>query len=202
MITKVTITPKFNVHQWARIKIQRDWAGFQNRAFQLGLKMQSYMIGYIASHKKRAKSPHLDGTLPLEKSIKFYSLSTGSARVEWGIGHIATIQTQSPHWYVINYGKTVSGNRFIPGGGKGVPGYFRPSGRPDATKRNGREPFIYSRNTFLMFPKNPIRPINYIQATQFKLGNEFRKLLPTSLTPGQLIGTRGIGVMGGGVWRK
>lgn len=179
MITKVTITPKFNVHRWAKIKLDKNWMNFQDRALRLGQRIHSYMIGYIVSHKKRAQSPHLDGTLPLEKSIKFDILATAPAKISWGIGHIPTLQAQSPYWYVLNYGKTISGKKFIPAGGKAVPGYFQPSGRPMANKRNGREPFIYSPGTFVMYPKNPIRPINYIQASQFKLGNEFRILLAT-----------------------
>ena len=152
---------------------------FQNRALMLGQRIHAYMIGYIASHKKRAQSPHLDGTLSLEKSIKLHILATAPAIISWGIGHIPSLQAQSPHWYVINYGKTVSGRRFIPGGGKAVPGYFQPSGRPMANKRNGREPFIYSPGTFIMYPKNPVRAMNYIESTQFRLSNEFRVLLAT-----------------------
>jgi len=175
MISKVIITPKFNIHEWTRKKIETNWMDFQNRALRLGQKIHSYMISYIMAHKKRAQSPHLDGTLPLEKSIQLHIISTAPARIEWGIGHIPSLQAQSPHWYVINYGKTVSGRRFIPGGGKGIPGYFQPSGAPNASKKNGGEPFIYSPNTFLMYPKRAIRPINYIQSSQFKLGNEFRQ---------------------------
>ena len=179
MITRMTITPVFNVHQWAKKNIEKDWMIFQDRALMLGQRMQSYMIGYIMAHKKRAQSPHLDGTLPLEKSIKLHIIATAPAMISWGIGHIPSLQAQSPHWYVINYGKTISGARFIPARGKGVPGYFQPSGRPMADKRNGREPFIYDPGTFMMYPKNPIRPINYIESTQFRLGNEFRILLAT-----------------------
>lgn len=179
MITKVTITPKFNVHRWARAKLNTEWMEFQNRALILGQKTQKYMIEYIASHRKRAQSPHLDGTLPLGKSIKFHILATAPAKIAWGIGHLPSLQAQSPHWYVINYGKTISGKRFIPAGGKGVPGFFQPSGKPDANKRNGSESFIYSPSTFMMYPKRAIRPINYIESTQFKLGNDFRILLAT-----------------------
>jgi len=131
------------------------------------------------SHKKRAQSPHLDGTLPLEKSIKLHILATAPAIISWGIGHIPSLQAQSPYWYVLNYGKTITGSRFIPARGKGVPGYFQPSGAPSANKRNGREPFIYSPGTFMMYPKQAIRPINYIESTQFRLSNDFRILLAT-----------------------
>lgn len=179
MITKMTISPKFAIHQWTKVRIQRDWMGFQNRALMLGQRIQAYMVSYISAHKKRGQSPHLDGTLPLEKSIKLHILVTAPARISWGIGDLNILQTQSPHWYVINYGKTVSGRRFIPANGKAVPGYFQPSGRPMANKRNGREPFIYDPGTFIMYPKNPVRAMNYIQASQFKLGSEFRKLLST-----------------------
>lgn len=175
----MTITPRFNVHQWAVKKIDSNWIDFQDRAFRLGQRIHAYMIGYIISHKKRAQSPHLDGTLPLETSIKLHIISTAPAIISWGIGHIPSIQAQSPHWYVINYGKTVSGARFIPARGKGVPGYFQPSGAPSANKINGREPFIYDPGTFMMYPKNPIRPMNYIESTQFRLENEFRVLLAT-----------------------
>ena len=177
MISRVIITPKFNVAQWAKRKIDSNWIGFQNQALILGQKMRSYMIGYIMSHKKRAQSPHLDGTLPLEKSIKLHILATAPAIISWGIGHIPSLQAQSPHWYVINYGKTVSGSRFIPNRGRAVPGYFQPSGKPQANKRNGREPFIYGQGTFVMYPKSPVRPMNYIESTTFRLRNEFRILL-------------------------
>jgi len=179
MISKVTITPTFRIHEWTRRNIERDWIDFQDRALILGQRIHSYMINYIMANKKRGQSPHLDGTLPLEKSIKLHILATAPARIVWGIGDLSILQTQSPHWYVINYGKTVSGSRFIPAGGKAVPGYFQPSGAPDANKRNGREPFIYDPGMFVMYPKNPIRPINYIQASQFKLSSEFRVLLAT-----------------------
>lgn len=179
MISRVTITPVFNVYRWTKTKLDTDWLEFQERALELGQRSYNYMIGYIMSHKKRAQSPHLDGTLPLEKSIRFHVITTAPARIEWGIGHIPSLQAQSPYWYVLNYGKTISGGRFIPARGKGVPGFFQPSGRPMANKANGKEPFIYSPNTFVMYPKRAIRPINYIESTQFKLGNEFRILLAT-----------------------
>lgn len=179
MITKMTITPKFDVHRWARKKIESTWLDFQARALDLGKISHAYMINYIMSHKKRGQSPHVDGTMPLEKSIKLDILATAPARISWGIGNISVLQTQSPYWYVLNYGKTVGGRRFIPGGGKAVPGFFQPSGAPMGNKRNGREAFVYSPGTFIMYPKQAIRPINYIQATQFRVGREMRRILAT-----------------------
>ncbi|GAH89321.1 unnamed protein product, partial [marine sediment metagenome] len=55
MISRVTITPVFRVHQWAKRNIERDWMTFQDRALSLGQRIQSYMVGYIMSNKKRGQ---------------------------------------------------------------------------------------------------------------------------------------------------
>jgi hypothetical protein len=154
------------------------WAEFQSKIFQLGTRTHKYIISYIASHKKRGQAPHLDGTLPLEKSITLDRFGGfGFGKIGFGIGNIEVLQKRSPHWYVINYGRMVTGQPFIPGRGASVPGYFQPSGRPDKSKSRGKEPFIYDPNSFIMTPKRVIRSMNYIESTQWKMRSRLQGLL-------------------------
>jgi hypothetical protein len=173
MITKMVITPKFNVHQWARTNLSRDWFEMQDVLVEMGRKLHTYMINYIQTHRKRS----ISGGNSITKVIQFHLLSTGPARIDWGIGDIKLLQSLTPYWYVLNYGKTIDGRRFIPGGEKWRPVRFGdnpadPELRGHGTQRatvfapigNGRTP-------------SPIRPINYIQSTQFRMGNEIRRIL-------------------------
>ena len=83
------------------------------------------------------------------------------------------------YYYVINFGKTITGEPFVPFRGKRIPGSFE-GNAPNPALKGGVQKFNYKDGSlFAMRPKNPIRPMNYIKASQFKLNNEFRKLLTT-----------------------
>lgn len=167
-MAKVTVTPRFSARQIMDETIRKDWFLFQSEAFALGQRTQIYMQNYIKNNKKRR-----GGTGKLEKAIDLVAL-TGAGFVSWGVGSIATLP---PHWYVINYGKMITGGEFIPGGGKFVPGSFE-GGRAEAGLAGGVEKFNYGDGSgFGMTPKKPVRPMNYISATISRLNANLRALL-------------------------
>jgi len=168
---RMTVTPRFNAQKIVSKTIEKFWFRFQSDAFKLGTKMLVYMQSYINSHRHRK-----GGTGNLARSIQFYPISI-AGRVSWGIGKISDLMTTAPYYYVVNYGKKVSGERFIPGGGKGVPGYFGDGNAPNSSMKGvGTEHFNYGKGKFVMYP-GVIRPINYISATTLKMNVELQMLL-------------------------
>ncbi len=176
MPAKMQITPKFNVREIMQDTLGKFWFEFQLQAFALGKKTQHYMRHYINNNRKRQ-----GGSGNLAKSINFDSKAgSGLGRVEWGVGYIPNLQTRAPYWYVVNYGKTISGKPYVPFHGNFVPGRFSGGdGRPKSEYAGkGVESFIYQPNSGKgMFPKSPIRPINYIQATRHKMNMGLRAIL-------------------------
>lgn len=177
MIEKVTITPAFDLHNWSRQKLAQDWFEIQSQVEELGVYLNNYLITYIYTHTKREPVSHTLGNAFVEGYSKIGGF--GKATVGFGIGNIATLNAQSPYWYVLNYGVKVTGERFIPGGGQYRPTMF--GNTPADPNLRGRG---YQRATSVQrilgqesIP-SPIRPINYIQATQFILGHELERIIP------------------------
>ncbi len=163
MINRIKITPRFSANQIIEQDLNKSWAELEVHFFQAGHSLLKYMRHYINSNRKRS-----GGTGNLAKAIDIKIFST-TGQISWGIGHIPTLQSRAPYWYVLNYGKTISGKRFVPGMGKAVPGYFGGGNRPDSSKKGaGTEHFSYARNTFLIYP-GAIRPINYIESSEHML---------------------------------
>lgn len=176
MIKEIKITPKFSTREIIDTTIRKDWFIFQNDAFTLGSKVQAYMQNYINKNRKRQ-----GGTGNLANSINLHTeASAGLGRIFWGVGDISLLNSKAPEWYVVNYGKTTGGIRYIPNYGGFIPGRFRGGdGRPDASQAGkGIEAFDYQPYiAWGMFPKHPIRPIHYIQASRAKLNRDLRRLL-------------------------
>lgn len=164
---KMKITPIFNVQKIIDDTIGKDWFIFQDAVFDLGRKLTSYMQNYINTHRKRS-----GGTGNLANNIKFYG-NTGTGRIEWGIGDMSTLNRNAKYWYVLNYGKMITGQRFIPPATKGS---FEGQA-PDSSLIGKGTQRLVRDNKFYIKPKVPIRPINYIESTQFKLGKELGKIL-------------------------
>ena len=196
MITKVVITPKFNVTNWVRKNLERDWFEIQEKVYNLGNQLHAYMITYIKTHKKRTPST---GNLERAIDLKIFSLP---AQVGFGIGNLQRLQALAPYWYVLNYGKKVTGERFIPGGRQWRPVRFGNNSADSNLRGHGtQKATIFAPIGGGKIP-NYIRPINYIQATQLQMGRALRTIIPKSAMPGQLRGTRGLGgARSGGVWR-
>lgn len=169
---KMKVTPRFNVREIIDSTIRKDWFSFQSRAVILGQSLQIYMQNYINSRRKRRGT-----TGNLAKSVTFDVISTFPARVEWGVGNISVLNTQAPYWYVVNYGKMVGGQPFVPNRGRFVPGSFE-GNAPHPAMKTGVQKFNYNDGSKMgMSPKSAIRPLNYIQASRARFNRDFRKLL-------------------------
>jgi len=174
MITKVVITPMFNTKEIMDTTISKHWIDFQYKAFLFGKELHSFMKGYLNAHRHRK-----GGTGKLAKAITFDADDPAGA-VSWGIGNIDVLNKEVPYWYVINYGRKVSGEPFIPGGGKFVPGFFGNGVAPDPSMRGvGTERFTYTPGKGIDsgMVAGIIRPINYIEMTEAKLNQGLYKLL-------------------------
>lgn len=168
---KFKITPKFNVKEIINSTIKKDWFEFQDKAFELGQKMHAFIINYIESnHKRRGGTGKLAKAINLEKA-------TPPGTIFWGIGNIEILQQKAPYWYVVNYGKMVGGLPFIPNRGKFVPGSFEGTA-PASALREGVQKFNYNDGSGMgMYPKNPIRPMNYIQVTRASFNRRLSSLI-------------------------
>jgi len=163
MISKIKITPRFSASQIIEEDLNKSWFEIQAHFLEAGHSLLKYMRSYINSNRKRS-----GGTGNLARAIDMKVLST-TGQVSWGIGHIPTLNLRAKYWYVLNFGKTITGKTFVPGMGKAVPGFFGGGNRPDSSKRGaGTEHFTYARKTFAMNP-GAIRPTNYIQASEHML---------------------------------
>ena len=167
---QLRITPKFNVREIISTTIEKDWINFQAGAFNIGKKLHSYMQTYINSHRRRR-----GGSGKLSKSINFeVKAGAGLGSIFWGIGNVNLLLA---HYYVINYGKMITGGEFIPNRGNFVPGSFEGS-RPNSALRGGVERFNYKDGSgFGMKPGKAIRPMHYIEATKARLNANLRALL-------------------------
>jgi len=175
MIKSIKITPRFHTREIINSTIGKDWGRFSKEAMILGKNTHNYMRKYI--NKKRKRS---GGTGNLANSVNFYMDAGSKGRIFWGVGDLSILNARAKEWYVVNYGKTVGGIKYIPYWGKFCPGYFRGGdGRPKASQAGkGREGF--SKTNYMgmgMFPKNAIRPMHYIQATRHKLTRDIRIML-------------------------
>ena len=159
----VKITPRFNTKEIHDKTIGRFWIDFQTQAWHMGEGLHRYMISYINSNCKRAGS-----TGQLEKAITHDTIH-GAGIIGFGIGNMDILNAQAKHWYVINFGKKITGEPFIPFNGKIRPIEFV-DGPADPSKVGvGNSQAIKFRR--IQDPsKEPrpsiIRPMHYIEATQ------------------------------------
>lgn len=165
---KVVITPKFNAKKITDETIKRMWFEFQAEAIDIGRRLHREVRMYINQNRHRT-----GGTGTLARSITF-DKEIGLGQISWGIGNMDTMNQYAPYWYVINFGKMITGGEFIPGGGK-----FRPikfDGSPADPSLRGRGT---QRATHIISGDNvsPVRPINYIQYGQVKMKSEIDTLI-------------------------
>ena len=176
MIRRITITPRFNTREIINSTIRKDWFIFQAEAMNLGEKAHRYIQNYVNKNRKRT-----GGTGNLSRQINFDKLAgAGLGKIFWGIGDLNILNARAPEWYVVNYGKTVGGTKYIPFWGALIPGYFQGGdGRPKAEHAGkGRETFKRSASKdIMMSAKHPIRPMHYIQSTRAKVTRDMRILL-------------------------
>lgn len=183
MINKVKISPKLDVKKWVETELNKNWFTFQHEADELGKRVLLHLRKFIKTHKKRPSVKHTDGTRPLEQSIRKHNLPNKMGQIGWEIGRIDLLNRVSPHWYVINYGKMITGKVFIPGGGKLIsPGSFSP-GKPEPDQSsfrqgNWKKGVPSSDGKLHSFKaKRPVEPMNYIENAQLFFRRGLKKIL-------------------------
>lgn len=121
---------------------------------KLGEDTASYMQTTITNQAKRGS------TRKLAKSIKSYRVIDENV-VFVGVGKISVLPA---YWFVVNYGVSYrTGMPYIPPANLGYfPGWTAP-----ITQNKGYEAWTHTGKSvdFLMTPKNPIAPMNYIEIT-------------------------------------
>jgi len=163
------ITPQFNTKEIIDSTIKTRWFEFQMEVVEIGKRLHSYMVNYVNQNRKRS-----GGTGKLAGSIQF-DWVVGPGTISWGIGLISTLPQ---YWYVVNYGKKITGEPFIPGGGKYRP-YLFTDGKADAQKRGkGTSQALGFRKRIGPLEPVPsvIRPMNYIESTSGRLDAELATL--------------------------
>ena len=171
MLKKMQVTPKFIAEDIYHKTFGIDWPEFQVHALNMGKNLHKYMQTFINANHKRS-----GGKGTLAKAVNFTILST-TGMIHWGIGHIPTLQQRAKgwgggsYWHVVNYGKKVGGQSFIPGGGKYRPVEFADGSKPDPSKR-GNASIGSSRVTkWAKISKvggmkpSVIRPMNFVSAS-------------------------------------
>ena len=175
---KMVVTPKFKSRTIVRKYLTKNWERTTASSIYLGQSIHAYIQGFIQTNHKR-----VGGTGNLARSITFDVLSKSPERIAWGIG----LKSQLPkYWYVINYGKKYgTGENFIPGGGKFVPGNISGNAPSSAQKGVGTEAFDYRpREESADRPAGMggiypgvIRPMHYIEATKAQMDARLKIML-------------------------
>ncbi len=122
--------------------------------------MQNYIMG---------KAKHPSGNLIQQLDITVKDTAKG---ITIGIGNVQKLNEKAPYWYVLNYGKTITGATFIPPAFVGSFEGDRPSVDQAGTQRVTSGKFFISPQSFT--------PINYIEATISYMKTRFRATLKTS----------------------
>ena len=174
MIKRIRITPKFNVQKIINKAINKKWFIFQEQVFSLGHEILAYMQNYINANTKRSGST---GNLAKSMTLEV-SAGAGTGKVFWGIGNMEILNTEAKYWYVVNFGKMITGQPYVPYHGKRVPGSFNGNVPDSSLTGNGSEQFNKGDGSgFSMSAKTPIRPMSYIQASRHQLDVKLRMVL-------------------------
>lgn len=135
--------------------IKRKIQELKNIVRELGEETAKYMGNTISSNVKRTPNEGVT-----ERAI------VGASHVidenSYGVGEIALLQQTAPWWYVIDTGQMWSGGNYIPPYTKGIFGQGSP---PNRNINNERMTYTGSLGYFV-YPKKPIRPMNYIALTK------------------------------------
>ena len=159
MIRRVTITPKFDYKHIKHTTLDSGQRDFQVHARLMGMNLAQLNRSYINNNCKRAGS-----TGNLEKNIEYKEIST-TGGIQWGIGDMSVLNAQAKYWFAINYGKKITGEPFIPGGGNYRPVQFE-DGPADPTKRGiGNSKAIAWKRIEGPNERKPsvVRPMNFIE---------------------------------------
>ena len=143
--------------------LEKKWFEFQNEVIETGEKAEEVMKGRIEQKRKRPKKAHPsspgDSSKSLIDAITLEQHIGTGFDIGWGLGKIAKLESEAPHFRAINYGLV---DKFV---GRVVWGHW-----------NNR--LIQSQPPLEPIKiTNPIKPINYIEGTSSWLKSQIRKIL-------------------------
>jgi len=168
-------TPNFNTREIYNEWIGKSWLELEGTIAELGEYILSYMQQFITNRIHRDGST---GNLVRSINIEYWSQGAketlaGEAYAGWGIGKMSDMDKDAPYWYLINYG----GMSFIAKFGLGVGGSFNGEA-PDPMKAgSGVGTQRFGSGNFVMFPKSPILPMGYIEASRFELDKNINTII-------------------------
>lgn len=172
---------RFSIHKYGtdvkefKTKLTRDfWLEAQAELYQLGQDTLNFMCDTIRNNTKR-----LGSTGNLINNISFNWYSSGFT-CGFAIGDIEVLNQRAPYWHWLNFGIALSGrsipppNRGFFASGLGLSGEW---GKP--RQRGQGEEWIHTgdRRDYLLFPKKPIRAVNFIENSNHFLENGLEKFL-------------------------
>ncbi len=147
-------------------KIEVKSQKVETEIMKLGIDTAERMKYIIESNKVR---PQAGQPRKLENSIDMEIIQEGTNIIEWGVGNISRMDKEAPYWKAVNYGSShIVGKKFI---GSFYPGEEHPD---IGHFREGR--FFEQGFGWLMTPKNPIPPMNYIEKTIHWLSSAIDKI--------------------------
>ena len=161
----ISIQVKSNVQTIKQV-IPKVSQGLNKTVLGMTKLCQRYMQDVIGA------SVHREGsTGNLAQSIDYQVGGWGMSY--WGgVGSVENLGKNAPYWYVANFGKTLDGQDFIP---KPSMGSF--NGNPPLSALAGVGTEMWSTpGRYLMIPKKPVRPLNYIESTGNYFNANFKQL--------------------------
>lgn len=162
----IVITPKLDIDLFVLKTIEVETQMFVSSLQGLGKKIQNYMQSFIIANTKRHPS-----TGTLAKSINLV-IEPGKETIFIGIGDMDILQKEFPGWYVVNYGKMITGQPYIPPSSVGS---FNGSAPDFQYVGFGNERFKKD-GKYMVRPTESIRPMNYIENSRAYADIEFEKI--------------------------
>jgi len=149
-----------NVQRFSTALEKNLIAKLEDKLHTLALLTKNVMYTAISSKAKRKFSGNLGRWIEVEE----FRTPDGY----WvGIGNIATLNAKAKYWYVLNYGKKLSGQTFYPGGSSLMyGGQTRPVHIPGGGVIYRTIPTLMSTTGKISRNRmgfKPIQPFNYIQ---------------------------------------
>ena len=144
-----------------------EWPRIQDEVADLGPAVLDYMRRTIADRTRRTPA---SGNLARAMD---YKLIDTEGKIHWGVGNIANLMSKAPYFYVVDTGKMITGQEYIPFHGNDVGGSFN-GGRPSAG--HGKARFEFD-GKYQMTPQKAIRPMGYIDASRRYLKRELMRVM-------------------------
>lgn len=163
--------PIFNAKEIVDEFIGKHWIEVETEITLLGEEILSYMQQFITSRIHRDGST---GNLVKSINIEYWAnKGVESPFAGWGIGKMSDMDKEAPYWYLINYG----GMSFVANFGMGIGGSFNGEA-PDPMKAgSGVGTQRFGAGNFVMFPKSPILPMGYIEASRLELDKNINLII-------------------------